>query len=62
MAKSHLHATHPALIARLKRAEVMTFAHMHNNLPLDHPHLQGERHHSHSFIVDDEHPRWASQV
>jgi MFS family permease len=39
-----------------------SFAHMHNNLPLDHPHLQGERHHSHSFIVDDEHPRWASQL
>ena len=38
-----------------------SFAHMHDNLPLDHPHLKGERHHTHTFVVDDEHPRWASQ-
>jgi predicted MFS family arabinose efflux permease len=39
-----------------------SFAHMHDNLPLDHPHLKGERHHTHTFVVDDEHPRWASQL
>lgn len=36
--------------------------HTHNNLPLDHPHLMGERRHAHAFVVDDEHPRWASQL
>lgn len=36
--------------------------HTHENLPLDHPHLKGERHHAHAFVVDDEHPRWASQL
>lgn len=34
--------------------------HTHENLPLDHPHLNGERRHSHRFVVDDEHPRWAN--
>ncbi|PVZ48607.1 MFS transporter [Thalassobacter stenotrophicus] len=38
------------------------FAHSHDTLPLDHPHLMGERHHTHRFVVDDEHPRWASQL
>ena len=37
------------------------FAHTHDNLPLDHPHLRGERHHTHTFILDSEHPRWSSQ-
>ncbi|SEB03566.1 Predicted arabinose efflux permease, MFS family [Rubrimonas cliftonensis] len=36
--------------------------HTHENLPLDHPHLKGERRHAHSFVVDDQHPRWASQL
>ena len=36
--------------------------HTHENLPLDHPHLKGERRHAHAFVVDDEHPRWASQL
>ncbi|MBS4009337.1 MAG: MFS transporter [Roseovarius sp.] len=36
--------------------------HTHENLPLDHPHLKGERRHSHTFVVDDQHPRWASQL
>jgi len=38
------------------------FAHTHDNLPLDHPHLNGERHHTHPFVVDDQHPRWASHL
>ncbi len=33
--------------------------HTHDNLPLDHPHLKGTRRHAHSFVVDDNHPRWA---
>jgi hypothetical protein len=33
--------------------------HTHNNLPLDHPHLQGRRRHSHALVIDENHPRWA---
>jgi H+ antiporter protein len=44
------------------RHDPESFAHHHDNLPLDHPHLQGHREHAHPFIVDDEHPRWASQL
>ena len=36
--------------------------HSHDNLPLDHPHLRGARRHAHPFVVDDQHPRWASQL
>ena len=36
--------------------------HTHDNLPLDHPHLKGVRRHAHPFVVDDQHPRWASQL
>lgn len=35
-------------------------AHTHDNLPLDHPHLQGLRRHSHTLVIDDHHPRWAN--
>lgn len=35
--------------------------HSHDNLPLDHPHLQGHRHHTHALVIDDAHPRWGSQ-
>ncbi|WP_445809677.1 hypothetical protein [Yoonia sp.] len=31
-------------------------------LPPDHPHLQGARTHTHSFVVDENHPRWAYQL
>jgi MFS family permease len=36
--------------------------HTHTNLPPDHPHLQGQRRHAHAFVIDDAHPRWASQL
>jgi hypothetical protein len=36
--------------------------HTHENLPLDHPHLKGKRHHAHPFVVNDQHPRWSSQL
>jgi MFS family permease len=36
--------------------------HTHDNLPPDHPHLRGGRRHAHPFVVDDEHPRWSSQL
>jgi len=39
-----------------------SFEHTHENLPLDHPHLHGVRRHAHPFVVDEEHPRWASQL
>ena len=36
--------------------------HTHHNLPLDHPHLNGQRRHAHPFIIDDNHPSWASHL
>ena len=39
-----------------------TLEHTHDNLPPDHPHLQGTRKHAHAFVVDENHPRWASQL
>ncbi|MEW2915950.1 MFS transporter [Ruegeria sp. ANG10] len=41
------------------RDDPETLTHTHGNLPLDHPHLRGERTHTHAFVVDDEHPRWS---
>jgi hypothetical protein len=38
------------------------FEHTHDNLPLDHPHLNGERRHTHKFVLDETHPRWASHL
>ncbi|MCR9271940.1 MULTISPECIES: MFS transporter [Mameliella] len=35
--------------------------HRHDNLPLDHPHLQGRREHSHALVIDDQHPRWGAK-
>ncbi|GLO72780.1 hypothetical protein MACH17_42970 [Phaeobacter inhibens] len=34
--------------------------HTHDILPLDHPHLQGHRRHSHALVIDESHPRWAT--
>ncbi|MGB2201817.1 MAG: MFS transporter [Pseudooceanicola atlanticus] len=34
--------------------------HTHDNLPPEHPHLQGHRRHSHALVIDDRHPRWAT--
>lgn len=36
--------------------------HEHMNLPLDHPHLEGHRKHSHRLVIDDAHPRWGSKL
>ena len=36
--------------------------HTHENLPLDHPHLNGQRRHAHQLIIDDAHPRWSSRL
>jgi hypothetical protein len=44
------------------REDPETLEHTHNNLSLDHPHLHGARRHAHPFVVDDQHPRWASQL
>ncbi|MCT4609456.1 MAG: MFS transporter [Pelagimonas sp.] len=35
--------------------------HSHDNLPPDHPHLNGQRVHSHALIIDDAHPRWGTR-
>ncbi|MDA5555339.1 MFS transporter [Shimia sp. MMG029] len=41
--------------------ESETVEHTHENLPLDHPHLQGHRSHAHPLIIDDAHPKWAQR-
>jgi MFS family permease len=52
-----------ALALRLwPQHDPQVLSHSHDNLPRDHPHLQGARHHAHSFIIDDEHPRWTPQL
>ncbi|MEZ5650747.1 MAG: MFS transporter [Burkholderiaceae bacterium] len=38
--------------------EPVSLLHRHDDLPLDHPHLQGVRSHCHDFVIDDHHPRW----
>jgi MFS family permease len=35
--------------------------HTHDNLPLDHPHLQGLRRHKHPLIIDAHHSHWGSR-
>ncbi|WP_370276590.1 MFS transporter [Roseovarius indicus] len=44
------------------KEDPVVMEHTHENLPLDHPHLKGHRRHAHTFVVDDQHPRWASQL
>ncbi|WP_425052539.1 MFS transporter [Psychromarinibacter sp. S121] len=34
--------------------------HTHDNLPLDHPHLQGHRTHSHGYVIDEHHRHWGA--
>ena len=34
--------------------------HTHDNLPPDHPHIQGQKRHSHPLVIDDRHPKWAT--
>ncbi|MFW8635478.1 MFS transporter [Cribrihabitans pelagius] len=36
--------------------------HTHANLPLGHPHLKGNRTHSHALIIDEHHPRWTKNL
>lgn len=49
-------------VALWPAGDLSKFEHTHDNLPLDHPHLHGERRHAHPFVVDDQHPRWASHL
>ncbi|MBY6159415.1 MFS transporter [Mameliella alba] len=35
--------------------------HTHENLPPDHPHLQGHRRHRHALVIDDNHRHWPAQ-
>ncbi len=53
------------IIAALRfwpKGDPETLEHTHDNLPIDHPHLHGARRHAHAFVVDNDHPRWASQL
>lgn len=50
-----------ALLARIfwPAADPEVTTHEHPELPVDHPHLRGERPgHAHAFVIDDLHPRW----
>lgn len=40
--------------------EATEVEHTHENLPPDHPHLQGHKRHSHPMVIDDRHPKWAT--
>lgn len=40
------------------RGDPVEVEHVHDNLPLDHPHLNGRRRHSHALVIDDHHRRW----
>ncbi len=40
--------------------DVGELEHTHENLPLDHPHLNGHRRHSHALVIDESHPRWST--
>jgi MFS family permease len=51
-----------AALALWPKEDPEVLVHTHDNLPLDHPHLAGHRRHAHRFVVDDEHPRWGSQL
>ena len=37
--------------------------HLHDELPLDHPHLEGARRgrHAHQYVIDDLHPYWPTR-
>ena len=35
--------------------------HRHDDLPDDHPHLEGGRAHAHPFVIDDVHARWPTR-
>lgn len=53
------------IIAALRfwpKGDPETLEHTHENLPLDHPHLHGARRHAHPFVIDENHPRWTSQL
>ncbi|MGB7300091.1 MAG: MFS transporter [Burkholderiaceae bacterium] len=41
--------------------DIEALEHHHDNLPLDHPHLQGERTHTHLLVIDEHHARWSAR-
>lgn len=43
------------------RADPDVVEHTHDNLPLDHPHLNGARRHAHSLVIDDNHWHWGDR-
>lgn len=43
------------------KGDPVEIEHIHETLPLGHPHIQGQRRHSHALIIDDDHPRWATR-
>ena len=47
-----------AAFALWPRHDPTEIAHRHDDLPADHPHIAAGSHHSHSYVIDDLHPRW----
>ncbi len=39
-------------------SDTRTLEHTHDDLPVDHPHVQDGRSHSHPIVIDDYHPHW----
>lgn len=40
------------------RHDPVEIAHVHDDLPADHPHIAAGAQHSHAYVIDDLHPRW----
>ena len=40
------------------RSDPIEIPHVHDDLPADHPHIASGPAHSHSYVIDDLHPRW----
>ncbi|MFD0979047.1 MFS transporter [Tropicimonas aquimaris] len=54
-----LAATGLAVASRIWRPHApRDIAHSHDDLPPDHPHLQGEGPHRHTYVIDDHHRHW----
>lgn len=50
-----------AALALWPKGDPLTVTHSHDNLPLDHPHLAGERQHAHALVIGEVHPHWGTR-
>ena len=47
-----------AAFALWPRYDPVEIAHVHDDLPADHPHIAAGPQHSHAYVIDDLHPCW----